>query len=163
MASLGAALGAGFTINALVARDLDVDTEAAESRPMTTMAIVHQVLCMAIPALIGWAGRTEDPRWLLGAVALGPVWAWTLSTLIGAIERAGTSVRDTYPRAYQVAVVAITLSFIYAAVAADTPWLWQPTKWDDFQAPIWFVVLEFPALPVSLAMRKTKEGNRKRN
>jgi hypothetical protein len=158
MASLGAALGAGFTINALVARDLDGDAGAAAIEPRSTIpsVVVHQLLCVAIPSFIAWAGRAEDPRWLIGAVALGPLWAWTLSTLVDAIERTGTSVRDIYPRAYQIAALSVAMWFIYGAIAADTPWLWRPTKWDDYQAPLWFVVLEFVSLPLTLAAMKAR-------
>src|SRR5687767_8517314 len=150
MASLGAALGAGFTINALVARDLDGDGagDATRTRSPITRLFVHQLLCVAIPGFIAWAGRTEDPGWLIGAVVLGPLWAWTLSSLVDALERTGISVRDVYPRAYQIAVLSVALWFIYGAIAADTPWLWRATKWDDFQGPVWFIVLEFASLPL---------------
>lgn len=156
MASLGAALGAGFIINVLIARDLDGSDAVSAAQNVRMPALLHQFVCLVIPASIGWAGRSEDPSWLIGAVALGPIWAWTLMRLVAAVETAGLSTRDSYSRAYRIAALSLALWFIYGAIAADTPWLWRATSWDDYQAPVWFVVLEFVSLPLTLAAIKTR-------
>ncbi|MGQ0735759.1 MAG: hypothetical protein ACT4QD_19155 [Acidobacteriota bacterium] len=167
LAAFGAALGAGVSINTIHARVLDgaqptataLDPRAAAAS--RRLAVVHQLTIVLVVAAIVVAGVTENGWWWLAAAVAGAGWAAALFRLAGHLERhecpAGGS---AYPRAFQLGLLAAALWLTYGAIAADTPWLWRPVRWDDFQGPIWAVVLEIAGLPLTLSALQRKPPQR---
>jgi hypothetical protein len=152
MMAYGAALGAGVAINAITARGLDM---SASTSTAATPAALLQGLTLATPIALAWSLWLDDRRLLIVPVVLAGVWSWQLWLLTGVLERGGSESADgsVYRQAFQLMTLAFVICLLYGAVATDTPWLWRPTVWDHFQGPIWFVVLEFAALPLSLRIK----------
>lgn len=160
LAALGAVLGAGVASNAIVARDVD-PWRLPPGPPARPAAWAHQAAVVAVASAVAAAGITANPWWLAAAVSAGALWLLTFRRLVAIVaaddprppEARPVEIppQSVYVPAFQLATVALALGLLYGGMATDWPWLWRPTTWDDFQGPLWLVLLEFASLPLTLA------------
>ncbi|MGE3276500.1 MAG: hypothetical protein AB7O67_15410 [Vicinamibacterales bacterium] len=160
VAALGAVLGAGVAVNAIVSRDID-PWRLPPGPSARGAAWAHQATVVAVAGAVAAAGLTENPWWLALFVAAGALWLLTFRQLVAIVAAddprppekrpVETPPPSVYPRAFQAVTLAFAFALLYAAIAADTPWLWRPAIWDDYQAALWLVLLEFSSLPLTLA------------
>ena len=163
LASLGAVLGAGVAINAIVVRDVD-PWRLPPGPPARSIAWAHQATTIAVAAAVAAAGFTGNIAWLAAAASAGALWLLSLRRLVAIV--AATDPRppevrpvevpppSVYVHAFQIAMLTLALGLIYGGMATDTPWLWRPNAWDDFQGPLWLVLLELTSLPLTLAAER---------
>ncbi|MGE0039561.1 MAG: hypothetical protein AB7H88_14335 [Vicinamibacterales bacterium] len=159
VAALGAVLGAGVAVNAIAARDLD-PWPPPPGPPAERQAWLHQGALVAAVGAVSAAGVTENPWWLAAFVSAGALWLLTFRQLVAIVAADDPRPPEqrpveapppsVYPRAFGVAMLAAAMGLLYLGVAADTPWLWRPAIWDDYQGALWLVLLEFSSLPLTL-------------
>jgi hypothetical protein len=160
VATLGAVLGAGVAVNAIAARDID-PWPLPPGPPARRQAGLHQATIVAAVGAVTAAGVTENGWWLAAFVSAGALWLLTFRQLVAIIAADDPRPPDerpvegpppsVYPRAFTVAMLVSAVALLYLGVASDTPWLWHPTIWDDYQGALWLVLLEFSSLPLTLA------------
>lgn len=178
LATLGAMLGASFATTRIVAHDLDPRpvppwpagwTPRVAGFALATPGAVRGAtlgLHATIAVLAGSvhvAGRLEEPRLLGLTLALGVVWfalfrgvldAASPPDVIGTMPVTGDAPDSVFPALFQASASLLALTLLYLAVTADTPWLWRPAIWDDFQGPLLFVLLEAVTAPVASVARR---------
>jgi len=181
LAAIGAVLGAGVAINAIVARDLDrsippwpdgwqprlagVPLRGARAR-LGVIVGLHLAV-VGVAAAVQTAGVREDWRWLLVANGCAVAW-WALTRALVDVAAPPEPVdgptaparsydgASVFALAFVLAAVTFAVVLLYAAIAADTPWLPSPRLWDHYQGVLWFVLLEFVALPLALVARRPR-------
>lgn len=181
LAALGAMLGASFATTRIVAHDLDPrpvppwpdgwTPRVAGVALGTPRAVGRAVLGLhatiaALAASVHVAGRLEDARVLGVTLALGVVWfalfrgvldAASPPEVPGTMPVQGDAPDSVFPPLFQVSASLLALTLLYLAVTADTPWLWRPAIWDDYQAPLLFVLLEAVTAPVGAVARRRED------
>jgi hypothetical protein len=174
LATLGAMLGASFATTRIVAHGLDdrapaplpdgwaprvfgLSVSSGRARARVRRGLHATIAALAASVqLAAWLG---EPRVLTATLALGAVWYVLFRAVVDLAsppERPGdeplaaaVAPDSVFPVLFQMSASALTISLLYLAIAADTPWLWRPTTWDHFQGPLLFFLLEAVSAPVA--------------
>lgn len=183
LAALGAMLGASFATTRIVAHDMDprpvppwpdgwtprvAGLALATPRAVRSATLGLHATIAALAGSVHIAGRLEEPRLLGLTLTLGVVWfalfrgvldAASPPEVPGTMPAEGDAPDSVFPALFQASASLLALTLLYLAVTAETPWLWRPAIWDDFQAPLLFVLLEAVTAPVAAIARRRRTSS----